>query len=334
MDQIKVIQVGLGPLGQKIVQFINQRIGIKIIGAVDVAPDLTGIDMGLHCGIGERGILIHTSIAACLEALKEQRPDAVILTTVSSMAKIAPQIESIVAFGLPVVSTCEELLYPWNVSEGLAERIDQAAKAHQVAVLGTGVNPGFLMDSLPIFLTAVCQDVKKIAINRIQDAAARRIPFQKKIGAGLTLEQFEMKKAEGTLRHVGLTESIHLIAHAVGWTLTQTEDILTPIVARKEIITEAMRIPAGRATGVQQIGNGYVNDEKVVSLVFRASVGEPNPEDSIEIEGNPSIRSVIGEGVHGDTATCAITINAVNQIINARPGLRTMADIPLISFFQ
>jgi 2,4-diaminopentanoate dehydrogenase len=200
MDQIKVIQVGLGPLGQKIVQFINQRIGIKIIGAVDVAPDLTGKDMGLHCGIGERGILIHASIAACLEALKGQRPDAVILTTVSSMAKITPQIESIVAYGLPVVSTCEELLFPWNVSEGLAERIDQAAIAHQVAVLGTGVNPGFLMDSLPIFLTAVCQDVKKITVNRIQDAAARRIPFLKKIGAGLTFEQFEMKKAEGTLR--------------------------------------------------------------------------------------------------------------------------------------
>jgi hypothetical protein len=333
MHQIKVIQVGLGPLGQKIVQFIDQRKGIEVIGAVDVAPDLEGKDLGVHCGLGAMGIRIQGSISACLEDLKDQQPDAVILTTVSSMQKITPQIEQIVAHGLPVVSTCEELLHPWNISNALAERIDHAAKTNQVAVLGTGVNPGFLMDALPVFLTAVCQDVKTITVHRIQDASSRRIPFQKKIGAGLTIEQFEKKKAEGTLRHVGLTESLQLIAGAMGWRLTQTEDILTPVISEKEIMTEAMQIPAGHAAGVQQIGNGYVNGEKVISLIFRASVGEPDPVDSIEIEGNPSIRSIIGKGVHGDIATCAITINAVKQIMKARPGLRTMADIPLVSFF-
>lgn len=334
MNQIKVVQVGLGPLGQKIVQFIDQRQGIEIIGAVDVDPNLKGKDLGQHCGLGEMGIQIKDSISACLANLKDQEPDAAILATVSSMEKITPQIEQIVACGLPVVSTCEELLYPWHISKALSERIDHAAKANQVAVLGTGVNPGFLMDSLPVCLTAVCQDVKKITVKRIQDAALRRVPFQKKIGAGLTLEEFEKKKAQGTLRHVGLTESLHLIGSAVGWRLTRTEEVLTPVIAEKEINTEAMRIPAGYAAGVQQIGNGYVNGDKVVSLIFRASVGEPDPVDSIEIEGNPSIKSIIGKGVHGDIATCAIAINAIKRIINAPPGLRTMADIPLVSFFQ
>jgi 4-hydroxy-tetrahydrodipicolinate reductase len=334
MNQIKVIQVGLGPLGQKIVQFINQRKGIEIIGAVDVAPHLKGKDVGEHCGLGEMGIQIQDSVSVCLASLKDQEPDAAILTTVSSMEKITPQIEQIVGCGLPVVSTCEELLCPWHISKELSERIDHAAKANQVAVLGTGVNPGFLMDSLPVFLTAVCQDVKKITVNRIQDAACRRVPFQKKIGAGLTLEQFEKKKAQGTLRHIGLTESLHLIASSVGWQLTQTEDILTPVIAQKKIITEAMQIPVGHAAGVQQIGNGYMNGDKVVSLIFRAAVGEPDPVDSIEIEGNPSIKSIIGQGVHGDIATCAITINAIKRIVKAPPGLRTMADIPLVSFFQ
>jgi hypothetical protein len=334
MNQINVIQVGLGALGQKIVQFAQQRKGIQVIGAVDVAPGLMGKDLGEQCGLGKMGIPIQHSVSACLEALKAQRPDAAILATVSSMATITAQIEQIVACGLPVVSTCEELLYPWNISKDLSDRIDKAARANQVAVVGTGVNPGFLMDALAVFLTAVCQDVKKITVHRIQDAASRRLPFQKKIGAGLALDQFEKKKAEGTLRHVGLTESIHLIASAMGWQLTHTEDILTPIVAQKEIMTEAMRIPAGQVAGVQQIGNGYVNGENVIRLIFKASIGEPDPVDSIEIDGSPSIKSIIAGGVHGDIATCAIAINAVKQIIKARPGLRTMADIPLVCFLR
>jgi hypothetical protein len=333
MKPIKVIQIGLGPLGQKIVQFVDQRKGIEIIGAVDVAPNLKGKDLGEHCGLAPMGIQIQDSISACIAGLKAIQPDAAILTTVSDIAKITPQVEQIVAFGLPVVSTCEELLCPWRTSKVLSERIDKTAKSNQVAVLGTGVNPGFLMDSLPLFLTAVCQDVKKITINRIQDAASRRVPFQKKIGAGLMLDQFEKKRIEGSLRHVGLTESLHLIASTIGWQLTRTEDILTPVIAEREILTNTMQIPVGYASGVQQIGNGYVNDEKVISLVFKASVGEPDPMDSIEIEGNPSIKSMINQGVHGDIATCAITINAVKQIIKAQPGLRTMAEIPLVSFF-
>lgn len=189
------------------------------------------------------------------------------------------------------------------------------------------------MDALPVFLTAVCQEVTKITVKRIQDAAFRRLPFQKKIGADLTREEFENRKNAGTLRHVGLTESVHLIANAMDWHLTRTEEILTPIIAEHEITTEAMKIPAGHAAGVQQLGNGYMNGDKVVSLFFRACVGEPDPVDAIEIEGNPTIRSIIGDGVHGDIATCAITINTVKQIIHAQPGLRTMTDIPLVAFF-
>jgi 4-hydroxy-tetrahydrodipicolinate reductase len=209
-----------------------------------------------------------------------------------------------------------------------------AAKKNQVAVLGTGVNPGFLMDSLPTFLTAVCQDVQRITVHRIQNAAFRRIPFQKKIGAGLTLEQFENKKKEGTLRHVGLTESVQLIASRMGWQLSKTEDILVPVIADREIITDTMKIPVGYAAGVQQIGKGYVGDEDKIILVFRAAVGEPDPQDSIEIKGTPTIKSIIEGGVHGDVATCAITINALKQIILSQPGLRTMADISLVSFFS
>jgi 2,4-diaminopentanoate dehydrogenase len=331
MNKMKVVQVGLGPLGQKITQFITKRKNIEIVGAVDVSPEIVDRDLGELCGVGIMDVKIQDAIGACLKRVK---PDAVILTTVSTLEKIAPQIEEIMSYGVPIVSTCEELSYPWDTSSSLSERIDMAAKANQVAVLGTGVNPGFLMDSLPTFLTAACQDVQKITVHRIQNAAFRRIPFQKKIGAGLTLEQFKAKEREGTLRHVGLTESVQLIASCMGWKLSKTEDILVPVVADKEITTDTMTIPVGYAAGVQQTGKGYVGSEDRITLVFRAAVGELDPRDSIEIQGTPTIKSVIEGGVNGDVATCAITINALKQIIASPPGLRTMADIPMVSFFS
>lgn len=329
MDCIEVIQIGMGPLGRNITKFIAERQTIKVVGAVDMDPAIQGQDLGGLCGLSPMGFVVQHSLEACLETTKAQ---AVLLTTVSSMAGITPQIEAILRHKLPVVSTCEELVYPWDDGPELAARVDLAAKNAGVAVLGTGVNPGFLMDSLPTYLTAVCQRVEKIKVSRIQDATFRRIPFQKKIGAGLTLEQFERKKADGSLRHVGLKESTQLIAGALGWRLDRTEDVISPVVADREIKTDALTIPAGRASGVQQIGRGWINGEEKITLFFKAAVGEPESRDTVEIQGEPSITSTIPGGVNGDVATCAIVLNALKQILRVSPGLRTMADMPLIAF--
>lgn len=331
MKKIKVVQIGLGPLGQKIPVYIGQRRGIELVGAVDVDPNLQGRDVGELCGLDLMDIRISASLDECLKTVK---PDVAILTTVSTMERITPQILEIVKHKLPVVSTCEELVYPWDTSPELAGRIDEAAKKANVAVLGTGVNPGFLMDALPVFLSSVCQQVETVHVERFQNAAFRRIPFQKKIGAGLNLEEFETLKQSGTLKHVGLTESIQLIANAMGWKLTRTEDLITPVIAEKEIKTDALTIPEGFAAGVQQIGRGWVGNEEKITLHFRAAVGEPESYDRVEIKGEPHISSTIKDGVNGDVATCAIVLNALQQIIKATPGLRTMADIPITAFFR
>ncbi len=329
METTKVVQVGLGPVGQKITQFISQRGNVETVGAADISPDLEERDLGELCGLGKTGITVRSSVKDCIE---DTRPDAVILTTVSSLEGIVPQIEQIVSCGVPVVSTCEELSYPWPMSPDLSKRIDKAAKKHQVAVLGTGVNPGFLMDFFPVSLTAVCQHVQHIRVSRIQNAAHRRLPFQKKIGAGLTMEEFERKIESGTLRHVGLPESVYMIAASIGWRLTNVEETLAPVVAEQTVATDHMTIEAGDALGVEQIARGYLGDEEKIELIFRASVNEPDPEDIVEIKGLPSIKSMIVGGINGDVATCAITINAARRIVDAQPGLRTMLDLPIVSF--
>lgn len=331
MKQIKVVQIGLGPLGQKIPGFVAKRQGIELVGAVDINPSLQGQDLGIQCGLGPMNIKIMPSLSECLKTTK---PDAVILTTVSTMEKITPQIEEIVKFGLPVVSTCEELIFPWDNFPDLAIRVDEAAKKANVAILGTGVNPGFLMDALPVFLSSVCQQVETVRISRIQNAAFRRMPFQKKIGVGLNLEEFDFLKQAGSLRHVGLTESIQLIANAMGWELTKTEDVVSPVVAEKEIKTDAMTISEGFSAGVQQIGRGWVGEEEKIRLHFKAAVGEPECYDRVEIKGEPNISSTIKDGVNGDVATCAIVLNALKQITKAKPGLRTMANMPITAFLR
>ena len=229
---------------------------------------------------------------------------------------------------------CEELFFPWKTNPEVAKRIDEICRQNGVACVGTGVNPGYLMDLLPTFLSGLCQDVRKVEVWRVQDASVRRIPFQQKIGAGLTLEEFEVKKKAGTLRHVGLPESVDFIAEKLGWKLDRNTESLEPVVAESQIDSGYKPISKGMACGVHQVGRGFVGEQEVITLNFRAAVGEPESYDQVHIDGEPGIHSRISGGVNGDIAMCAITLNAVRSILQASPGLKTMGQIPPIAFFN
>lgn len=330
MQAIRIVQIGMGPLGVKIAKMIAERKGIKTVAAVDINPALQAKDLGELCGSTANDVRIESDLAA---AVKRTQPDIAVLTTVSDVQRIAKQVKAIVELGLPIVSTCEELSHPWDEAPEHAKEMDEWAKAKQVAILGTGVNPGFLMDALPTFLTAVSQGVDQITVKRFQDAQFRRIPFQQKIGAGLSLSAFEEKKKAGTLRHVGLTESMQMIAKRMGWQLDKTEDVISPVIAETQIETEAMTIPKGYAAGVRQVGRAFVDGEVKIELQFQAAVGEAESFDEIKIVGQPDIQSRIAGGVNGDIATGAITLNAIPRVLEASPGLKTMMEISPVSFF-
>ena len=328
---IDTVHVGIGPLGQMVVRYAIQRGCFKIVGAVDPDPDKAGKDLGELCGIEPLGIIVRSTLS---DALAKRSADVALLTTVSSLAAIESQVAELTQAGLSVVSTCEEMFYPWETNPEVAGRIDQMCVANAVACVGTGVNPGYLMDLLPTFLTGLCQDVRKVEVWRVQDASVRRVPFQQKIGAGLTLEEFEVKKTAGTLRHVGLTESADFIAQRLGWKLDRRVETLEPVIAESQIDSGYKPIAKGMARGVHQVGRGFVGDKEVITLNFIAAVGEPESYDQVHIDGDPPIQSRIAGGVNGDIATCAIMLNAVRSILQAAPGLKTMADIPPIAFFN
>jgi 4-hydroxy-tetrahydrodipicolinate reductase len=244
-----------------------------------------------------------------------------------------PQIETILKSKTAIVSTTEELSYPGYTHIRYARQIHAWAKKAKVAVLGTGVNPGFAMDALPIMLTAVCERVDRVSVNRIQDARIRRLPFQQKIGAGLTTEQFQKKVEDGSVRHVGLTESIAMIADALGWSLDRITDDIQPKLATVTISSEFLAVDPGYVCGIVQDGVGYRKGEPAIRLHMEAYLGSPETYDSVAIEGSPNLSMKIAGGIHGDVATASIAVNSIAKVLQATPGLHTMRDLSLPSFF-
>jgi 2,4-diaminopentanoate dehydrogenase len=328
---IRVVHFGLGPIGAGVVRQVADRKGFKIVGAVDIDPAKAGRDLGDIAGVG-RALRIKVSDDA-RKTIKSAKPDAVVLCTSSSMKGVLPQIEAILKLRVPIVSTTEELSYPTRANMRYARAIHRMAKRAKVAVLGTGVNPGFVMDALPIMLTGVCERVDAVRVDRVQDARIRRLPFQQKIGAGLTREQFQKKVDQGTVRHVGLAESVSMIADALGWKLERITDEIQPKIATETVASEFLAVDAGYVCGIVQDGVGYRGDKPVVTLHMEAYLGAPESYDAVEISGSPAIKSRIAGGVHGDVATASIVVNSLPKVLEVPPGLHTMRDMPLPSFF-
>lgn len=323
--QLKVVQMGLGPIGQRLVQYLAQRPFVELVGAIDIDPQKAGRDVGLLSGTRELGVEISADAGQVLQ----RQAHAVILTTDSSLARIRPQLEECLRAGKSVVSTCEELAYPFEDQPEICSQLDELARQNSVALLGTGVNPGFLMDALPLFLSSVCQQVTRVTVERHQDAAIRRLPFQRKIGAGLSPEEFDAQYRAGHLRHVGFAQSIRLIAHAFGWHLDRVEESVEPVIARGPTASAFIQVAPGQCAGLRQLACGYRRGEALIALELEAYLGHPTPRDTVTIHGQPTLSSTIQGGVDGDIATCAMVINALQALRSARPGLRTMADIPL-----
>ena len=327
--RVKAVQYGCGPIGCSVVRFASQRPDVEIVGAIDIDKSLVGRDLGEVAGLGRKlGVSISDEADA---VLSQTKPDVVFLTTSSSVKKVYPQLEQCAKAGANIVSTCEELAYPYRKEPQLSAEVDKIARANKVTVLATGVNPGFLMDYWPLVMTGVCQQVKRIKVARVQDASPRRGPFQKKIGAGCTLEEFKERVAAGTLRHVGLAESIAMIAGGLGWELDEIIESIEPIVAKSQVKTNFVTVELGQAAGVRQVGRGIRKGEDLITLEFEASVGAGESYDTVYITGTPNMEIIIKGGTHGDVATAAIVVNSIHRVIGAPPGLVTMKDMPIVS---
>jgi len=327
-DPIPVIQYGLGPIGCGVARLAARRSNLRLIAAVDIDPNKIGRDVGEVIGL-ERPLGLPVA-ASLQEALKIGEARVAFHTTGSRLPRVAGQLKELMQAGLAVVSTCEELAFPYVRNPEIAADLDRVAEASGVAILGTGVNPGFVMDTLALVMTSPCQEVKRITIVRNQDASPRREPLQRKVGAGLTVAEFEKKVQDGSVRHMGLPESLDMVAAGLGWKLDRSEDWIGPIIANRTIRTQYLEVHPGQVAGVHQIGRGYIGDRLVITLELKMAVGVDDPHDGIEIEGTPNVSMRIAGGLHGDLATAAMVVNAASRILTVSPGLHTMLTMPIL----
>ncbi len=328
--KIRAIQYGIGPIGASILKLMREKEAIEIIGAIDNDPAKIGKDLGEVVGASDAPWGVKVSGDA--RGVLEQSADIVMHTTSSSLPKVVDQLLACMDVGSCVVSTCEELSYPYRTHPELATQLDKAAKENGVALVGTGVNPGFVMDKLVITLAAVSQRVEHAKALRIVDASKRRLPLQKKIGAGLSVEEFRTRVKEGTIKHVGLPESVAMVADSLGLRVDEITETIEPKVATERVQTEFLTVESGQAAGVHQIARGLSDGKELIYMELQMYVGAKDPADTVELKGHPNISLVIPGGSHGDIATASVAVNSIPPILEAPAGLRTSRDLA-IGFF-
>ncbi|MGA8101871.1 MAG: hypothetical protein WB869_06945 [Candidatus Acidiferrales bacterium] len=329
--QIRIVQYGVGPIGASILRLARKKKSVQIVGAIDRDPMKVGKDLGEVVGAHDApwGVKVSPDAAKTLTG----PVDVVLHSTSSYLKDVVEQLLACVNAGCCVISTCEELAYPFRKSAPLADKLDKAAKHEGVALVGIGVNPGFVMDKLALTLAAISQRVDSVRVTRIVDASRRREPLQRKIGAGMTVEEFAEKTAAGVIKHHGLPESVAMIADGLGIPVDTITETIEPVIAPENISTEFLEVAAGRAAGVHQIARGFSLGREKIILELKMYVGAKDPADTIELAGEPNISMIIPGGTHGDIATAAVVVNAIPLIVAANAGLVTSRDLPL-SFFS
>ena len=313
MGRPRVVSYGLGPIGLGVAEILLQR-GYEFAGAVDTDPAKAGRPLRELLPGAPSGVVIAPSIGD----LRGHGADVVVHSTQSRLHHVLPQLHPLLEAEWNVISTCEELSYPWYGYPDDARDLDRSARAHGVRLLGTGVNPGFVMDLLPVVLTMPCREVRRITVTRVVDARQRRLPLQRKVGAGLSPDEFAAGVAAGRIAHVGLPESVAMLAAAVGWAVDSITETIDPVLDAEGVVR-----------GLHQICRGIMRGQTAsIMLDLTMAVGADDPRDEIRIDGVPPIHATIHGGVQGDQATCAIVANTLPRLLAAPPGLVTAIELP------
>jgi hypothetical protein len=332
MKKLNVVIYGCGVMGSMVAEAISIRKSFRLVGALDANDNLVGKDIGEQFKNPKKTSVTITDDPAKLFAEKEVH--AAVITTTSHLKSIYSQLEQCMEHGINVISTCEELSYPWEKNKNLAKKIDDQAKKSGVTVVGTGINPGYLMDTLPLILTAPCIRVESIKVVRMMNSAKRRIPFVKKVGTGLTREEFKKKIENKEITgHVGLLESISIIADGLGFDLDETQELSPePVIAENTTETPLGMVEKGRVIGLISRAYGMKNKKRIIVLEFIAHAGIAEEYDEVLIDGEPPIHQRILGGVHGDVGTVGVTVNTIPKAVSADPGLKLMSELSLVTF--
>jgi 4-hydroxy-tetrahydrodipicolinate reductase len=328
---IRVLFYGLGQIGLEIARHALRTPGVQVVGAVDIDPAKVGQDVGRLVGGSELGVHVSRTLG---EALNGSHADVALHATSSWIERVAPELEQALEARLHVISTCEELCYPWRRHAAIARRLDAVARRRGRVLLGVGINPGFAMDVLPLALTGACRRVDRLSVSRVVDAGARRAALQRKIGAGMDTRAFQRRARTGGLGHIGLLESADMLVAALGLKLDRLERRLRPVVATRTVRTPHVVVRRGQVAGIDDRVVGLSKGHEALRLHLRMYVGARRPRDEILVEGDPSLHMVVRGGIAGDAATIAFVTNWIPRVLKAEPGLRVVSELPPVSAWR
>ncbi|MCI6028472.1 MAG: 2,4-diaminopentanoate dehydrogenase [Clostridiales bacterium] len=334
MENVKVAIWGFGAMGSGIAKVLLRKKGVDIVGVCDIHPERVNRSIYDILGVEKNG---RPDVVVCSEIEKvvhDANCDICVLATDSFTRKAFDKIKYVVGQKVNVISTAEEMSYPKAQEPELAAEIDRLAKANGVSVLGTGINPGLMMDLLAICLTGCMTDVESVTCRRVNSLSPFGPAVMEEQGVGLTVDAFNKGVADGTLAgHVGFAESVGMIAEALGWKVDKFEQQMKPIVTSVDRKSPYGFAAAGDVAGVNMTGQGYVDGEVKIDMIHPQQI-EPEMEgthtgDYIVLKGTPEVNMAIKPEVDGGIGTIAMVVNMIPHVINARPGLKTMLDLPV-----
>jgi 4-hydroxy-tetrahydrodipicolinate reductase len=330
-SKLKVAVLGTGQMGSGIVRLLLRKQGVELVGVYGRRADRAGVDVGEAIGLdGKMGVALSADLS---EMLSSAKPDVAIQATCSRVEQAADEIKIAVRGGANVISIAEEMAYPSYEAPGLAEEIHKLAVENKVTVVGTGINPGFVLDLLVITLTGVCYSVETITAKRINDLSPYGPSVLKTQGVGITPEAFRKGVADGSVvGHFGFPESISMIAKVLGWKIDRIEQTRDPIISKVHRETEFVKIEPGLTAGCTHTAKGYMDGKPVIHLIHPQQV-HPHLEDVqtgdyIDIKGEPDVNFSSGPEIPGGIGTIALAVNMIPQVVTGPPGLKTMADLP------
>jgi 4-hydroxy-tetrahydrodipicolinate reductase len=303
-----------------------ERPNLEIVGGIDIDPSLEGRSLAEVCGLENNHVgRVYSTFQ---DLWQEVRPDVILHTAGSRAAVSFAQCRPMLEKGLAVVSSCEELLYPAFRAPVETCEIDELCQLTGGRILGSGVNPGFVLDLLPVSLSGVCRTISGVYGERVVNASLRRLPLQKKIGSGLHPDEFRRLWQEGMAGHAGFKESLLLIADAFGWHMGEVVETLDPIIATREIRTDHFVVPSGMTRGLHQIVRAESAEGHRIHLDLKMYLDAEDPHDFVRLDSDPSVQARLEGGVFGDMATVASLINCIPRLLSAPPGVRLMTEIP------
>lgn len=333
-NPVRVVQYGIGPIGLESIRTVlsKEPTGrIKLVGAIDIDPAKVGKDLSELLHLPEpTGVIVQNDAA---KVLSESNADVVLHTTSSFLGGMYKQLVDCAEAGCHVVSSAEELSYPYDRHPEISAELDAVAKKNGVTIIGTGVNPGYAMDSLALMATGVCTEVHSLSVERVVDASHRRLPLQQKVGAGITEAEFAARKATGKFGHIGLRESILMVADGLQWQLDSIDETLEPVVSTKKVDTPFLTVEPGQVAGIHHSIRGYIDGVVRISLDLKMYVGAEESFDAVNVDSVPPIRLKVQDGIFGDTATIAAVVNTIPLAVSAAPGLQTVKDLPPVRAF-